>query len=75
MKKEYKLVIGENGKQLSNKVTELLNEGFELYGSPFSASMADTFEFEVAASDHYSHNLCQERMGRSPEEDCPWIFR
>ena len=32
---EYVMVCAENHIKLSNKVSELINNGYELYGSPF----------------------------------------
>jgi len=36
--KEYKLVEADDSDELSEKVSELLKEGWELYGQPFIIS-------------------------------------
>tara|TARA_B110000116_G_scaffold190004_1_gene165061 strand:- start:1212 stop:1391 length:180 start_codon:yes stop_codon:yes gene_type:complete len=32
---EYKLLTGKDNSEFCNRVTEFLNDGWELYGSPF----------------------------------------
>ena len=33
-KEEYKLITGKDNSEFCDRITELLNQGYELYGSP-----------------------------------------
>jgi hypothetical protein len=41
MIKEYRLVLGKSSQDLSQKINEMIRQGWEIYGDPFSDSSND----------------------------------